>query len=262
MGEAKFSAAENARALNDPAYQQALFLEAYEQTCLQLKDGGTGNDIPALNGINKDRNETIGQVAAAFASENSAECGSGCSFCCHQMVLCTPFEIFDIARQLLATRSTIEIADIKGRLAVRAQLPLDEQSRRGADKPCVLLEDHRCSVYEHRPSLCRTMLSTSRAACEASLASDEQTVPFIPEPVVISFLMQLGIDYALIEQRHLSTEKVEMSRALLIALENYEAAFAIWMGGEDAFPNCHPERGSGPSNHDLTQMAAVQSGLA
>jgi Fe-S-cluster containining protein len=177
------------------------------------------------------------------------------------MVLCTPFEIFNIARHLLDKKSAIEIATIKEKLAQRAPLPLDEKSRRGSDKPCLLLEDHRCSIYEQRPSLCRTMLSTSRAACETSLNSEEQTVPFIPEPVVISFLMQLGIDCALIKQRHFSTEKAEMSRALLIALEGFEGAFSAWINGEDPFPNCHPEQGSGPSHHDLVQMAAEQSGI-
>ena len=155
-----------------------------------------------------------------------------------------------------------ETARIRERLAERAPLSLDEQSRHGPDKPCVLLDDNRCSVYEHRPSLCRTMLSTSRTACETSLNTKEQAVPFIGEPVVISFLMQLGIDYALIKQRHVSTEKVEMSRALLIALENFESAFQSWIDGEDPFPDCHPDKGNGPSNHDLAELAAAQCGVA
>jgi Fe-S-cluster containining protein len=236
-------------------------VEAYEQTCLQLNKGGTGRDLQALESINKGRNEATDKVAAAFASKNGAECGLGCSFCCHQMVLCTPFEILDIARYLIDKKSALEIATIKERLAERAPLPLNEQSRRGSGKPCILLEDHGCSIYEHRPSLCRTMLSTSRAACETSFDSEEQMVPFIPEPVVISFLMQLGIDCALIKRLHFSTEKAEMGRALLIALETFEAAFAAWINGGDPFPNCHVEQGNVPSNDDLVQMAAEQSGI-
>jgi len=261
MGDASFNAVKNAGALNDPAYQKSVFVDAYEQSCLQLNDGKARGDIRALERIDKGRNEAIGDIAAAFALKNNAECASGCSFCCHQMVLCTPFEIFDIARHLLDTKSAVEIAGIKDQLAQRALLPLDEQSRRGTDRPCVLLEDSRCSIYAHRPSLCRTMLSTSRAACEASLNSDEQTVPFIPEPVVIAFLMQLGIDCALIKLNHVSTEKAEMSRALLIALEAFEAVFFAWIDGDDPFPNCHPEQGNRPSNGDLVRMAAGQSGI-
>jgi hypothetical protein len=178
------------------------------------------------------------------------------------MVLCTPFEVFDIARHILDTKSALEIAAIKQRLAQRAALPLDLESRRGPDKPCALLEDHRCTIYDHRPSLCRTMLSTSRLACELSLEAAEPSVPFIAEPVIMTFLMQLGIDYALIRHLRVSTEKVEMSRALLIALETYEAAFADWQAGKDAFPDCHVDSGKAPSNADLAELAAQRSGIS
>lgn len=244
--------------LDDPAFQKAVFEQAYRQTCAQL-DSSEG--IEALRQINEGRNEAIDEVVADFASEKGAECASGCSFCCHQMVLSTPSEIFGIARNILDTKSVAEMAAIKERLTKRAPIPLDVQSRHGADKPCPLLEDNRCSVYEHRPSLCRTMLSTSRSACETSLTSQEQRVPFIAEPVVISFLMQLGIDYALIKLRGLSTEKVELSRALLIALADFELAFQTWIDGKEAFPDCHVETGSGPSNRDLAESAASQCGV-
>ncbi|WP_020173298.1 YkgJ family cysteine cluster protein [Methyloferula stellata] len=258
MGEVEPSEAEQAGSLDDPAFQKAVFEQAYRQTCLQL-DGGGG--IATLSQITKGRSEAIDEVVADFASEKGAECASGCSFCCHQMVLSTPLEIFGIARYILDAKSETEIARLKERLATRAMLPLDVQSRHGADKPCPLLEDNRCSVYEHRPSLCRTMLSTSRSACETSLTSQEQRVPFIAEPVVISFLMQLGIDYALIKLKGLSTEKVELSRALLIALADFEPAFQTWIDGREAFPDCHVETGSGPSNSDLAESAAAQCGV-
>jgi Fe-S-cluster containining protein len=259
MGEADPGEPEHAGSLDDPAFQKAVFEQAYRQTCLQL-DGGEG--IETLGQINKGRSEAIDGVVADFASEKGAECASGCAFCCHQMVVSTPLEIFNIARHILDAKPAPEIARLKERLAERARLRLDVQSRYGADKPCALLEDNRCSVYEHRPSLCRTMLSTSRSACETSLNSREQRVPFIAEPVVIAFLMQLGIDYALIKLRGLSTEKVELSRALSIALENFEPAFQTWIDGKEAFPDCHVETGSGPSNHDLAESAAAQCGVA
>jgi Fe-S-cluster containining protein len=251
---------EHAGSIDDPAYQQAVFKDAYELSCRQLADTDSG--LKALGQINKGRNEAVDELASDFASEYGAECGSGCSFCCHQMVLCTPFEVFDIARLILDTKPSAEIARIRQQLAKLAMLPLDVPSHKGADKPCALLEDNRCSIYEHRPSLCRTMLSTSRAACETSLNSQTQTVPFISEPVIISFLMQLGIDYALIKLKNMSTEKVEMSRALSIALDHYDAAFQNWIDGTEPFPDCTADMGSGPSSRALAERAAAQSGLA
>jgi len=261
MGETKLEAAIKAGSISDPAYQKAVFEQAYAETCLQLDEGRIDNDIRALRRSNESRNQRIDEVTAFFASESGAECGSACSSCCHQMVLCTPLEIFDIARRILDARPASEIARIKERLARLAPLPLDVESRYGADKPCALLEDNRCSIYEHRPSLCRTMLSTSRAACEASLNLEAQAVPFIPEPIVISFMTQMGIDYALIKLKHLSTEKVEMSRALSIALNGFGAAFLNWINGREAFPNCHADTGSAPSNRDLAEMAAAHCGV-
>ncbi len=261
MSDADAGEAEHTGGLDDPVFQKAVFTQAYDETCLQLKDGRVDSGIGVFGRINAGRNEAIDELAADFAAKAGAECQSGCSFCCHQMVLCTPFEIFDIAWHMLDVKPAADIARIKERLAKRAPLPLNEHARYGSDKPCALLEENRCSVYGHRPSLCRTMLSTSRAACETSLHARQPEVPFIAEPVVITFLMQLGIDYALIQQRRVSTEKVEMSRALSIALENFEAALQNWIDGKDAFPDCRAEAGGGPSNQDLAEMAAAQCGV-
>lgn len=261
MPDAHLEDPEDAPSLDDPAYQQGVFKDAYEQTCLQLSGKGTGADMATLRRINIARNQAIDALAEGFAEDANADCRAGCSFCCHQMVVCTPVEIFDMARHILDEKSLVDMAAIKDRLTQRASLPLDVPSRRGIDKPCALLDDNRCAIYAQRPANCRTMLSTSRTACETSLITQEQIVPFIPEPGVIAFLMQLGIDYALIKQSQLSTEKVELSRALLIALEGFETAFKTWSDGEDAFPGCHIETGRGPSNQELAQRAAVQSGL-
>ncbi len=248
--------------LSDPAYQQGVFEDAYEQTCLQMTSDQTGLDIVLLARINQGRNAAIDEIASDFGLERGAECGSGCSSCCHQMVLCTPFEIFDIARHCLSVRSAAEIVELKRRLARLALFALDEPSRHGSDKPCALLETNACSIYDHRPSLCRTMLSTSRDACEKSLKAQAQTVPFIAEPVIMFFLIQLGIDYALIKHKNLSTEKVEMSRALLIALDAFDASLATWLEGREAFPNCHVEAKGARSNRDLAERAAARSGIA
>jgi len=246
--------------LSDPAYQRGVFEDAYEQTCRQLADSSRRADIAILSRINQGRNAAIDEIASDFAVESGAECSAGCSSCCHQMVLCTPFEIFDLARHILDTRSVAEITGLKERLMRLALLELDEPSRHGSDKPCALLETNACSVYAYRPSHCRTMLSTSREACDKSLTSKAQTVPFIAEPVVISFLIQLGIDYALIKHKNLSTEKIELSRALLIALESFDASLADWLDGREAFPNCHA--GTALSNRDLAERAAARSGMS
>jgi hypothetical protein len=85
------------------------------------------------------------------------------------MVLCTPFEVFVIARYLLDKKTSAEVGMIRKRLADLAHLPLDPDVRYDAQRPCALLDDNRCTVYEQRPSVCRTMLSASKAALRVPL---------------------------------------------------------------------------------------------
>jgi len=251
------SDAGNNEAIGDRAFQQEVFAEAFEETRKQLDKSGETLDL--LRQVMQGRNEAIDATAHDFAAEAGAECGAGCTACCHQMVLCAPFEIFIIARHVLDTMPVDTVSRIKGKLEKLAALPLDEPHRTRHDTPCALLDDGRCSVYDYRPSLCRTMLSSSRQACEAHLQTGTEAVPFIAEPVIIAFLMQLGIDYALITKR-LSTEKVELARALHIALAHFDEALSGWLKGEDVFPDCQPT-GQGLNNRTLAENAARQCGL-
>ena len=73
------------------------------------------------------------------------------------------------------------------------------------------------------------MLSQSRAACDACLKGAGGSIPYIEEPSKIAAVMQIGIDYALISRRNLSTEGAELSRALLIALGDYDGALTTWL---------------------------------
>jgi hypothetical protein len=73
--------------------------------------------------------------------------------------------------------------------------------------------------------------------------------------------MQLGLDYALIKRQGVDTEKVEMSRALTIALEDVEATFANWLAGKSVFSDCHPNIGRAPSNREMAEIAAAHCGV-
>ena len=105
------------------------------------------------------------------------------------------------------------------------------------------------------------MLSQSRAACEACLKGASGSIPYIDQPSKIAAVMQMGIDHALISRRHLSTEHAELSRALLIALANYQEALADWLAGGDPFVSAHFHR-PGPSNREAVVAAGRRLGLA
>lgn len=77
-------------------------------------------------------------------------CAAGCSGCCQQSL-----SVFTVEMdRILAAVDTLPPAArdrLRSRVAgaLAAALPADET-------PCVLLEDDRCTVYESRPSICRT----------------------------------------------------------------------------------------------------------
>jgi Fe-S-cluster containining protein len=247
---------------DDPDFLSSLFAEVLEKTCKLLDDPMIGDLRASASTILRGRNKVLDETAASYASAARAECQAGCTSCCYLMVLGTPYEILSIARHLLETKTQAEIEGIKQRLLKVSEVPLDPALRLKAKTPCALLENGRCSIYEHRPSLCRMTLSQSRAACDSCLQEGSGSIPYIEQPSKIAAVMQMGIDYALITRRNLSTEGAELSRALLIALRDYEGAMTNWLGGRDPFPDTHVGGPGIPSNSERAIAAARRFGAA
>ncbi len=70
-------------------------------------------------------------------------CGRGCSACCHQSVRCLPAEV-DL---LLSLDMDIDYNKLSKQV-----------NDRHPDMTCVFLTDNECSVYEHRPLVCRAFI--------------------------------------------------------------------------------------------------------
>ena len=75
-------------------------------------------------------------------------------------------------------------------------------------------------------------------------------------------VMQMGIDYAILTRRSLSTEGAELSRALLVALADYQGTLSTWLEGKDPFPGTHLGIPGMLSNRDRAMAAARRFGLA
>jgi hypothetical protein len=251
----------NSSSVEDPGFLELVFKEAFEKTC-KLLDDTSIDDVDALARSIRGRNKVLDETAGTYAEAAGAECRAGCVSCCYLMVSGPPFEIFAIARHLLDTRTPPELERLRERLREVAEVPLDPTLRARARMPCALLEDGRCTTYELRPSVCRMALSQSRAACEACLKDAGGFIPYIEQPSKFAAVMQMGIDYALITRRDLSTEGAELTRALLIALDDYEGAFRTWLQGKDPFPGTHVGAPGGPSSRDKAIAAAKRLGIA
>jgi Fe-S-cluster containining protein len=250
-----------ALAVDDPDFLESVFREAFEKT-RKLLDDPEIDDLQALTWSIRARDKVLDQTAETYAKAAGAQCRAGCVPCCYVMVSATPLEVFSIARHLLDTKTPHEIEDIRGRLRKVAEVPLDPALRAKAAIPCALLENNRCSTYEQRPSVCRMTLSKSRAACDACLKGAGSSIPYIEQPSKIAAVMQMGIDYALISRRNLPTERAELSRALLVALADYEGTLTSWLEGKDPFPGTHVGAPGAPSSTERAIAAARRLGIA
>jgi hypothetical protein len=261
MGEAKRRRSRDANKPNGGVFEEPLFRHAFERTSRLLDDPGIG-DVQALASTISDRNKILDENTEVCARLGKAECGPGCTSCCHLLVTIAPFEAFAIARHLLETRTPAEIGQIRERLQRITAVPLDPGLRQKARIPCALLEADRCSIYEHRPSACRAALSQSRVACENCLAKGAGAIPAIEQPAQIDSFMQLGIDHALMTRRNLQVERVELSRAVLIALGDLEGTLQDWLEGRDPFADTHVRAPGEPSARASAEAAAKRFGMA
>ncbi|HUN47144.1 MAG TPA: YkgJ family cysteine cluster protein [Stellaceae bacterium] len=96
------------------------------------------------------------------------ECAAGCAACCHQMVEATIPEAILVAMQIGGEEDPRRAA-----IQAEAQAHLRDGQRSPA-RPCALLSDNRCSVYEVRPLVCRSVLSPSAGKCREALASAQR----------------------------------------------------------------------------------------
>lgn len=96
-------------------------------------------------------------------------CTAGCAYCCHTRVEVLPHEALFIARYIRFTRSEAKqqqlIEHLQSRAEQAAGLSREEYFR--ARIPCAFLVDSRCSIYEARPTLCRTFHSMDVEPCRS-----------------------------------------------------------------------------------------------
>jgi len=94
-------------------------------------------------------------LADSVLDKASISCMAGCSASRHQMVLCSLFEAFNIAKMILDAGQKEALDDLDTKLNALVDLPLTSEARYGKHAPCSLLIDENCTVYDQRPMPCR-----------------------------------------------------------------------------------------------------------
>jgi len=186
--------------------------------------------------------------AAALAA---VACRAGCGTCCHVPVGVQAHEVLLAAEFIQRTYSPADLdAVIAGTSAHRAAFAGRTMNERAAQKrPCVLLRDGSCTIYEARPEACRSHHSRNLDGCRSNLESGVDTVDvLIPEIRARMFAVMLAIDQAGAEAGF-DGRAYDFGSALHEALTDGMCAVR-WMQRQPAFSDSCHEAGQADETED------------
>ncbi len=110
-------------------------------------------------------------------------CASGCSHCCNIDVAVSSQEATIISkaikRPLAVPSKTYELSETAGTL-------------RHVGVPCTFLVEGRCSIYEHRPTMCRALVNMD----DTALLCELQPGAMVPVPYLNMTQIHLAIGHA------------------------------------------------------------------
>ena len=169
--------------------------------------------------------------------------------CCTQKILSPFFEAMPIARQL--KREGRDSPELRARM--HAEADAMDQVTRGTwfkqERPCVFLENGRCSVYENRPHACRTFYAISPAENCRNGAVDT-TVKWVDVADLVAALL----DRARVIHMMMSLRETRM-RVLLATLPRIVAiALEAW---DLENPNDYVRRQKWPTVDDIKSGAMI-----
>lgn len=162
-----------------------LFAEiTHREQSLAAADIKTAGWKPALVASHK-RHEDLSRLIASSASPGIA-CQAGCWYCCYYKVDAHAEEILQIADYVRAKFSSERVTQLQEDIAKNAKSlrALSETEQLKANLKCAFLDNGKCSIYEVRPSRCRTFHARDLAGCKQSYEEPNNlNIPnsFIPE---------------------------------------------------------------------------------
>jgi uncharacterized protein len=164
-------------------------------------------------------------------------CRAGCAWCCYLQVSITAPEAVLVAEYLRQSLSAEALAAVTARVRTLDAVThgMTPQERIELRRPCALLVNDRCSVYEVRPIMCRGWNSADAAQCEAAIVQAESVLDVEHNALIRQ--AAAGVEHGLLaatREASLAAQPLELTAALRIALESPDAA-ERWASGEDLF---------------------------
>jgi Fe-S-cluster containining protein len=225
-------------------FDEAFFKDGYNLCDLFLASGFTKENLFAAQ---KQFYKVIDELNDAFlkrtASEaNATDCKMGCSYCCHQTVLASPYELFylaDFVQKKFTGSALSGILDkAEAKTATTAKLGIDKLLQ--YKQPCPLLHTTGgfCRAYQARPLACRIYLSSSAKSCKDDLENptDDSIFPQLYDfPLRAGRMMNEGFQARIRKGRETNLQIFEntIEEGLLTALN--PKTFDSWMKGQNVF---------------------------
>lgn len=195
--------------------------------------------------------------SAPAAARALVSCRAGCGTCCHVPVGVQAHEVLLVAEYLKSHLPPGDFETVIAQLAShRAAFAGKTMEERAAMKrPCVLLHDGNCSIYEARPEACRSHHSRNLDGCRSNLESGIDTVDvLIPEIRGRMFAVMLGIDQAAAEAGF-DGRAYDFGSALHEALTD-GMCVARWQQRQPVFPENCREAGQPDDGEDAGVIRA------
>lgn len=227
-------------------FDKAFFDDGYQLANTFLSGGLTKENLFTAQ---KYLYKTINELTETFIQRtktegNPPECKKGCSFCCHQTVLASSYELLYLA-DFLKKKFPAKLLDgIKykadKKAVITSKLELDKLLK--YKMPCPLLHTQGgfCMAYQARPMACRIYLSKSVKSCEDDLNTpDDDTIftDLYEMPLRAGRMMNEGFQGWL---RKSGTSKLQLFETTIdqgLVAAFTENAFDGWQKGQAIFRN-------------------------
>lgn len=206
------------------------------------KTGNPADLLGCVRGSHKDFDRAY--ESAPAAARASVACRAGCGACCHVLVGVQAHEVLIAAEFIQRTFSPAELEAVivrtaEQRTAFRGKFHGEQAA---LQRPCALLRDGACTIYEGRPEACRAHHSPNADTCRSNLdAANAYVDVSIAGLRGRMFAVMLGIDQAVAEAGY-DGRAYDFGSALNEALTSSLCAVR-WRQRQAAFPEDCREAG-------------------
>lgn len=196
-------------------------------------------------------------AGARYIEHIPVSCGKGCSFCCHLWVDAAPPEVLFAVKSMPAEQRQLA-ANAVEQACLRSSGKSFKERCSAGNPPCPLLRDNACSVYETRPIVCRTLVSTNVQECKDTfLEGSEAGFPSLKVWAILRHSYSTALEGALIHAG-LAYRAHDLNESLRIALSTPDAE-QRWLSGTDDFADAPispaPETFQSPMWRGIYQQA-------